>query len=566
MWLAERPLGVVYRRVPFQAISESTADDLAERGIPRGSVRVIYPGIDTVAYTPNAAERAPRPVFSYLGRLKKYKGVHLVIRAFAAMAVPDATLEIAGAGDYRPELEALARSLDLGGRVRFLGRISEAEKLSLLRRSWALVFASPKEGWGITNLEAAACGTPVVASNSPGIRESVRDGQTGFLVAHGDVSAMAAAMRRLAESRELVASLGVAARTFAESFTWERAAEQTERHHLARHCGGRPRHDVPKTTHGRRLIERMREALQLDHVEGTDGLDRVIENPDVSSPGLAVAGYVERFPATRLQVLGETEVMYLRSLDPTLRRRQLEAFFSFPIPCVFITKGQTPLPDLVELAARAGIGLITSKLKTNEFYTRIKPWLEEEFAPTTNLHGSLADVFGVGLLFVGKSGIGKSECVLDLVERGHRLVADDLVIARRRGTDLVIGRPHERQHHHMEIRGVGLVDIKSIFGIRSVRQQKRIEVVVQLEEWDQSSAIERTGLDTESTTILEVELPKVRVPLNPGKNITVIAEVIAMNHLLKYSGVDPAERFNERLIGRMQAAADVRQYLQDDDE
>jgi glycosyltransferase involved in cell wall biosynthesis len=230
VWLAERPLGRSYRNVPFQAISESTADDLAERHIPRKSVTVIYPGIDTAAYTPNPAERAPAPVFSYLGRLKKYKGVHLVIRAFAAMAVPTATLEIAGAGDYRPELEALAKSLDLGARVRFLGRISEAEKLQLLRRSWGLVFASPKEGWGITNLEAAACATPVVASNSPGIRESVRDGKTGFLVTHGDIEAMALAMRRLAESRELVASLGVAARSFAESFTWERAAAETAAH------------------------------------------------------------------------------------------------------------------------------------------------------------------------------------------------------------------------------------------------------------------------------------------------------------------------------------------------
>jgi glycosyltransferase involved in cell wall biosynthesis len=232
VWLAERPLGRMYRDVPFQAISESTADDLVQRGIPRASIEVIYPGIDTVAYTPNPAERAPVPTFAYLGRLKKYKGVHLVIQAFAEMAVPNATLEIAGAGDYRPELEKLAQSLDLGTRVRFLGRISESDKLSLLRRAWALVFASPKEGWGITNLEAAACATPVVASNSPGIRESVRDGHTGFLVPHGDVPAMGAAMRRLAESRDLVDTLGFTARTFAESFTWERAAEETERHLL----------------------------------------------------------------------------------------------------------------------------------------------------------------------------------------------------------------------------------------------------------------------------------------------------------------------------------------------
>jgi glycosyltransferase involved in cell wall biosynthesis len=230
VWLAERPLGRVYRGVPFQAISISTADDLAGRGIPRDEVTVIYPGIDTVGYTPMADLRSAEPLFAYLGRLKRYKGVHLVVRAFAALRHPTATLEIAGAGDYRPALERLAASLDLGERVRFLGRISEAEKLRLLRRAWGLVFASPKEGWGITNLEAAASGTPVVASNSPGIRESVRDGETGYLVPHGDAQAMAAAMDRLAADRQLVGRLGTQARCFAETFTWERAAEETERH------------------------------------------------------------------------------------------------------------------------------------------------------------------------------------------------------------------------------------------------------------------------------------------------------------------------------------------------
>ena len=230
VWAAERPLGRVYRGVPFEAISVSTADDLAARGIPRTAVEVIYPGIDTVSYTPRAGTRAATPVFAYLGRLKKYKGVQHVIDAFARMGHPTATLEIAGAGDYRAVLERQAASLDLGDRVRFLGRIDEAAKLALLRRSWALVFASPKEGWGITNLEAAACGTPVVASSSPGIRESVRDGETGYLVPHGDAGAMAAAMSRLAADVELVERLGSQARRFAETFTWERAADETERH------------------------------------------------------------------------------------------------------------------------------------------------------------------------------------------------------------------------------------------------------------------------------------------------------------------------------------------------
>ncbi len=231
-----------------------------------------------------------------------------------------------------------------------------------------------------------------------------------------------------------------------------------------------------------------------------------------------------------------------------------------------VTKGQELPHEMVEIAGRRGIPLLRSALKTTEFYRRVKPALDEEFAPSTTLHGSLADVYGVGLLFVGRSGIGKSECVLDLVERGHRLVADDLVIATRRGNDIIIGRGHELQRHHMEIRGVGVIDIPSIFGIRAVRQQKRIEVVVQLEEWNRADTVDRTGLDGATTTILDVEIPRVTIPLNPGKNITVVAEVIAMNHLLRYSGIDPAHAFNQRLLNRLRAAADVRQYLAEDDE
>jgi glycosyltransferase involved in cell wall biosynthesis len=230
VWLSERPIPTLYRGVPFEAISESTASDLAARGIPRETIEVIYPGVDARHFTPAPALRAPEPVFAYLGRLKRYKGVQPVIRAFAELRHPAVTLEIAGTGDYRPALERLADSLDLGGRVRFLGFIPEKEKVALLRRAWALVFASPKEGWGMTNLEAAACGTPVIASDSPGLRESVRDGETGFLVPHGNVAAIAGAMRRLAECPDLVTTLGAAGRRFAEGLTWDRAAERTEQH------------------------------------------------------------------------------------------------------------------------------------------------------------------------------------------------------------------------------------------------------------------------------------------------------------------------------------------------
>ena len=242
VWLAERPLALMYRSVPFEAISDSTADDLVARGIPRASVRVIYPGVHADRYTPDPSARAPDPLFVYLGRLKRYKGVDIVLRAFARLAHPRATLQIAGTGDHRAALERLATSLDLGARVAFLGFITEEQKLALLRRAWALAFASPKEGWGMTNLEAAACATPVIASDSPGLRESVVDGQTGLLVQHGDVAAFAAAMERIASSPELVRGMGERGRRFAEGFTWDRAARETERHlrEIAGVEGGQP--------------------------------------------------------------------------------------------------------------------------------------------------------------------------------------------------------------------------------------------------------------------------------------------------------------------------------------
>lgn len=332
------------------------------------------------------------------------------------------------------------------------------------------------------------------------------------------------------------------------------------------HCHAIGDNQVTRKITVAQLFERLKDSLQLEDLGNGTGMEREVPTAEVSSPGLVLAGYVKRFSPTRLQVLGETEVTYLASLPAAERKRILDLFFSFPVPGVIISKGQKLPTGIKECAAASGTALMRTKLKTAEFYRRIKPVLESEFAPTATLHGSLADVFGVGLFFTGKSGIGKSECVLDLVERGHRLVADDLVIVSRRGNDVLIGRGHEMQRHHMEIRGVGLIDIPSIFGIRAVRQQKRIEVVVVLEEWNQDAIVERTGLDSETTPILEIEVPKITVPLNPGKNITVIAEVIALNHLLRYSGVNTAEAFNKRLIGKMQLASakNVQDYLQED--
>ena len=236
-WLLERPLAPAYRGVPVQAISQSTADDLVRRGLQREDVEVIYPGVDLDFFTPDASvERYPEPTFVYLGRLRRYKGVEIVLEALSRLigeGVP-ARLIVAGKGEWEPNLRALAAELGIEERVEFTGFVSEERKREIFRRAWANVFPSPKEGWGITNLEAAGCGTPTVASDSPGLRESVVDGVTGLLVPHGDVDRMAAALRELATSPERTAALAAGAREFSKGFTWERAADETERH-LQRH-------------------------------------------------------------------------------------------------------------------------------------------------------------------------------------------------------------------------------------------------------------------------------------------------------------------------------------------
>ena len=233
VWAAERLIPRAYRRAWFHAISESTRDDLARRGVPRERIEVIHPGVDAAWYTPDPAlSRTREPTFLYVGRLKRYKGVEIALRALAVarQTRADVFLDVAGQGDDRERLERLARRLGLGSAACFLGFVSDEEKRRLLRRSWGVVLASPKEGWGISNVEAAACGTPALASDSPGLRESVRHGETGFLVPHGDVRALADRMLALAADPGLVSRLGVAARAFAERLSWERAAEATEAH------------------------------------------------------------------------------------------------------------------------------------------------------------------------------------------------------------------------------------------------------------------------------------------------------------------------------------------------
>jgi glycosyltransferase involved in cell wall biosynthesis len=231
-WLLERPLDRVYHGCPTQAISHSTADDLVARGLDRRDIEVIHPGVDLDFFTPGEQGREAVPTFLYLGRLKRYKGVDAVVRAVALLRDEgeDVRLSIGGRGEWEPSLRALVDTLQISDRVEFLGFVSESRKRELFRRSWANVYPSPKEGWGITNLEAAACGTASIASDSPGLRESVQHERTGLLVPHGGVAAIAAAMRRLARSPAETERLGAGALEFSRSFTWQRTAERTRSH------------------------------------------------------------------------------------------------------------------------------------------------------------------------------------------------------------------------------------------------------------------------------------------------------------------------------------------------
>lgn len=304
----------------------------------------------------------------------------------------------------------------------------------------------------------------------------------------------------------------------------------------------------------REIVDAKRETLALELLNEGVGMERRAADPDVTSPGLSLAGFTARVPEGRMWVFGETEMTYLATIPVDEASARLDVLFAFDVPGVFISKGQEVPEYFLAAATRNGVPVLRSARNTKDLYQLIKPFLELSLAPSTTLHGSLASVYGVGLLFVGESGVGKSECVLDLVERGHRLVADDLVMVSRQGNDVLIGRGHELQGHHMEIRGIGIIDVSALFGVRAIRLQKRIEVVVRLELWDHEHTYSRTGLEEDSQEILGVQIPRVTIPLNPGKNVTVISEVVAMNHLLKFSGVNSAQAFDRKL----------RQYLEQD--
>ena len=295
--------------------------------------------------------------------------------------------------------------------------------------------------------------------------------------------------------------------------------------------------------------------LSLDLMAGGDGLERVITSPHVQKTGLALAGFHEYLKPGRILIFGESEVRFLESLDGRARTDALRLALGHDFPCVIITGGFTPPRELVMEAERASVPLLKTHIVTPTAIAKIETILEDSLAERTVIHAVLLDVLGLGILITGESGIGKSECALDLIVRGHRLVADDTVEVRRRSETILIGTCPDLTRHHMELRGLGVINVKELFGIASTRSSKRVELVVQLERWDPGRQYERLGLDDEHFEILGLKVPLIRMPVAPGRNIAILVEVAARNQLLRARGHHAARILAARLEDTLRAAA-----------
>jgi HPr kinase/phosphorylase len=287
--------------------------------------------------------------------------------------------------------------------------------------------------------------------------------------------------------------------------------------------------------------------LPVEVLAGADGLGRIITSPHVQKTGLALAGFHEYLKPGRVLIFGESEIRYLESLDVPARVAALRLALTLDFPCVLITGGFTPPVELVIEAERAGVPLLQTPTPTPTAIAKLASILEDSLAERTVLHAVLMDVLGLGVLIAGESGIGKSECALDLIVRGHRLVADDTVEVRRRQEAILIGSCPELTRHHMELRGLGVINVKDLFGIASTRSSKRVELVVQLERWDPAREYERLGLDDTFFEILGLRVPLIRMPVAPGRNIAILVEVAARNQLLRSRGHHAARALAERL-------------------
>lgn len=294
------------------------------------------------------------------------------------------------------------------------------------------------------------------------------------------------------------------------------------------------------------LLDDKKFDLRLTLVAGGQGLSRRISSSRIQKPGLVLAGFTQNLHKERVQVFGNTEMSYLNTLRRERKVEVLRAFFAQEIAALVVTKDLEIPPEMMAAAEQAGVPLLKSSHLSSAFIAGVQAYLEDSLTASTSMHGVLLDVFGVGILLLGKSGIGKSEIALDLVMRGHRLVADDIVDLKRKD-DSVVGQGSEIIKHHMEVRGLGIINIKDLFGVAAIRDRKKIEIVLELVDWDPSVEYDRLGVEERRFHILDTEIPMLVVPVRPGRNMTTIVEVAARNHLLKLQGHHSAREFQDRL-------------------
>jgi HPr kinase/phosphorylase len=295
------------------------------------------------------------------------------------------------------------------------------------------------------------------------------------------------------------------------------------------------------------LLDDKKFDLRLALVCGKQGLTRRISSTRIQKPGLVLAGFTEYLHKERIQIFGNTEMSYLRTLPQARAAEVLDHFLAQDVSCLVVTKDLEPTPEIVKASELHGVPVLRTSHLSSQFIEAVQSYLEDVLSPSTSMHGVLLDVFGVGILLLGKSGIGKSEIALDLIMRGHRLVADDIVDVKRPYPDAVFGLGSEIIKHHMEIRGLGIINIKDLFGVAAIRERKKIEIVLELVDWDPTVEYDRLGVEDRKYRVLDVEIPMLVVPVRPGRNMTTIIEVAARNHLLKLQGHHSAREFQERL-------------------
>ncbi len=287
--------------------------------------------------------------------------------------------------------------------------------------------------------------------------------------------------------------------------------------------------------------------LEVKLVSGFSGLGNKISSSEINRPGLSLTGFFDFFAYDRVQIFGKGEWAYLNHISHTKRLEIADAFFSYPLNCIVFTHDNEPPPEFISKSKEKAVPILVSYLTTHKFITLISGILNRHLAPRAMRHGVLIEVFGIGTLLTGKSGVGKSETALELIERGHRLVADDMVEIRRYSESYLIGNCSDILRHQMEIRGLGIINIKDIFGVGSVRDSMTIEMVILIEESNPEVYYDRTGLDEEEEEILGIKIPRIRIPVKPGRNIPILVETAAMNQRLKGMGIHGAREFNKRL-------------------